>query len=208
METMMSHRLESLAADLDVLDRLGDGRSNMLTVGPIMPSTSHFELLHAFATYHRHHDDHSRLVIVGKRDRRFRNHFDALRFRVHELGLRDSVLFIRDASDSVLKACYLSAKVFLFVATRKVSRLPMWDALAMRVPIIAVGSRVLPEALDEVSIAWDSFDPWLVAESMHRLVSDEALHADLGERGWRRYRQHRGEHCALKKFTLALGSTS
>src|SRR5438067_975630 len=75
----MCEQLQSIEAELDVLDEYSDGVTNILMVGRLAPSKGHADLIEAFAAYHHDYNPQSRLLIVGKELAAFENYSKRLR---------------------------------------------------------------------------------------------------------------------------------
>ena len=180
------NHLYALDADLAVLDTYRDGTVNVLTVGRLAPNKGHADLLEAFAVYHRHNPA-SRLLIVGKPDARLGQYTQWLEQRVAALGLRGAIVLTGGVTDRALKAYYLLADVLLMTSAHEGFCVPLVEAMAMKVPIVALGRTAIRDTVGEAGVVWDEFDPHLLAASVDCLVRDEITAAALGYRGWHRY---------------------
>jgi glycosyltransferase involved in cell wall biosynthesis len=182
-------RLHSLEADLSLLDTVRNGPVNVLTVGRLAPNKGHPALIDAFAIYHRHYNRNSRLVVVGKEDNRLGPYTEALYRQVVDRGLTDSVVFTGEASDKLLKTYYLAADVFVSTSRHEGFCVPVVEAMAMKVPVVALGTTAVPETVGDAGLVWHESDPELLAASIHRVADEEPVRLGLGELGWRRYRK-------------------
>ena len=182
-------RLHSTAPDLPTLNRYQDKNTNILMVGRIAPNKGHGALIEAFAAYHHAYNRNSRLIIVGKQETRLQIYNSALHELTRSLRVDHAVNFTGGVSDSVLKACYLSADVFLLTSEHEGFCVPLIEAMAMRVPIVAYGSSAIPETVGNAGIVWGDRNPYLLAESINRIVNDESISFALGLSGWQRYQQ-------------------
>jgi glycosyltransferase involved in cell wall biosynthesis len=180
-------RLDSVHADAELLRELGDGRSNVLFVGRFVPSKDHAALIDAFARYNHGHDPDSRLLLVGKEDPRLAGYVDELRQRVRARRLAGVVTFAGAADDAQLKAYYLTANVFVCASRHEGFCLPLAEAMAMRVPIVARAAAAVAETVGPDGLLWRRPGPALLAESVACVVHDKAVHEALADRGWRRY---------------------
>jgi glycosyltransferase involved in cell wall biosynthesis len=180
-------RLHSLDADLSVLNAYRDARTNILMVGRVAPNKGHASLIEAFALYHRYYNNQSRLLIVGKEDRRLASYSEHLRGIVKGFGLQDAVVFTGEVSDQQLKAYYLLSHMFMIMSEHEGFCVPLVEAMAMKIPVVAYGSSAIPQTLGGAGLLWDEHDPHLLAESANFLIKDEALAASLGLMGRRRY---------------------
>ena len=171
------HRIEHLLTvepEAEVLRRYGDDTINVLAVGRLAPNKGHWALLDAFAVYHRYYESDSRLLIVGKSDERLTIYTEPLARRVADLGLQDVVVFTGEVSESELKAYYLAADVFLHTSEHEGFCVPVVEAMALKVPVVALAWTAIPETVAGEGLLWEEADPDLLAESVHRIVSEPA----------------------------------
>jgi glycosyltransferase involved in cell wall biosynthesis len=197
-------RLLELEPDRDVLARCVDGRANFLVVGRLAPNKGHATLLDAFALYHRHYNRASRLIIVGKGDERLVVYTEALRARVAALGLTETVVFTGSVSAAALKTYYQTAAAFVLTSRHEGFCVPLVEAMALGTPVLAVGAAAVPATVGDAGLVWEECDPGLLAESMHRLVSDRQAAAALGARGRVRYEQRFSNEQIERHFVGAL----
>jgi len=197
-------RSMALEADLAIVDAYRDGPTNILMVGRVAPNKGHALLIDAFAVYHYGYNTASRLLIVGREDERLRTYTDLLHTQVHQLGLAKAVIFTGEVSDAALKAYYLVADVFLMTSAHEGFCVPLVEAMAMKLPIVAYGSSAVPATVGRAGLVWEEPDPELLAESVHCVIEDEVTAVALGAMGWRRYQQcYTNEHITTQ-FLQAL----
>lgn len=182
-------RLDTLQADPAVFDSYHDGKTNILMVGRMVPNKGHALLIDAFAAYHRRCNANSRLLIVGKQDERMGPYIRMLAEKVAGLGLQDAIAFCGEVSDRALRAYYMVANVFIITSEHEGFCVPLVEAMAMRVPIVAYGSTAVPGTVGDVGVVWRERDPELIAESIDHIVRDQSISSGLGLKGWRRYMQ-------------------
>lgn len=197
-------RLHSIEPDQETLDRYQDNLTNILMVGRVVPNKGHAALLEAFAAYHHDYNRNSRLIIVGKEEMRFQVYNSLLREMGRILRVADNVIFAGEVSDSVLKAHYLAADVFLITSEHEGFCVPLVEAMAMKVPVVAYDSSAIPETIGKSGIIWKERNPYLLAESVHRIVSDEAIGFALRAMGWQRFEQCYSNEKIAQRFTEAL----
>jgi len=183
------NRSIALEADLTIVDAYRDGKTNILMVGRLAPNKGHALLIDAFAAYHYNYNNNSRLLIVGKEDQRLGAYTEALRKQVQQLELRNAVIFAGGVSETALKAYYLVADVFMITSEHEGFCVPLVEAMAMKLPIVAYGSSAIPGTVGKAGLVWQEPDPALLAASMHCLIEDESKAVALGVMGWRRYQQ-------------------
>ena len=198
------NRSIALEADLTTLDAYRDGKTNILMVGRLAPNKGHALLIDAFAAYYYNYNNDSRLLIVGKEDERLCAYTEALRKQVQQLGLRNAVIFAGGVSETALKAYYLVANVFMITSEHEGFCVPLVEAMAMKLPIVAYGSSAVPGTVGRAGLVWKEPDPELLAESLHCLIEDESMAVALGVMGWRRYHQLYTTEKIAVKFLQAL----
>jgi glycosyltransferase involved in cell wall biosynthesis len=199
-----TRRLLELEPDPEVRARYRDGKANLLAVGRLAPNKGHATLLEAFALYRRRHNPHSRLLLVGKADERLAVYAEALRARAAALGLGKAVVFVGGVSPAALKAHYQAAHLFVTASRHEGFCVPVVEAMALGVPVLALGTTALPGTVGEAGLVWEEGDPELLAESMHRLVTDRQAASALGARGRRRYQEHFTNEHVERRFLGAL----
>ncbi|MEO8670253.1 MAG: glycosyltransferase family 4 protein [Tahibacter sp.] len=187
------HRIEALrdqAADAGVLDRYNDRRCNLLMLGRVAPNKGHAALIDAFACYLREYEADARLLVVGKQDRRLAGYVRHLQQRAAAYGISEQLHFLDNVDEAKLKACWLVADALLTLSEHEGFCVPLVEAMALGVPIIARASSAIPDTLGDAGLLWESADPRLYAASVARLRRDPGATAALREAGRLRYRQH------------------
>lgn len=199
-------RLHSLDADLDTLDQYRDGRAIVLSVSRVLPHKGHADLIEAFAIYHHDHNQNSRLLIVGPEEEAFKAYSKELRELLKFFVLEDAVTFTGEISDAALRACYLLANVFVSPSKHEGFCMPLVEAMASKVPIVAYGSAAIPETVGQTGIVLADRDAELMAESINLLIKDEAMNVEFGIEGRRRYENHFATCSIETKFLQALAN--
>ncbi len=183
-------RMLSASPDPAVLADLGDGRSNWLFIGRLVPHKGHRFLLDAFAAYLRHHDADGRLIMVGRGEWALRRYRQELEEQASRLGIRNQILFLGRVSESELRAYYETATALVVASEHEGFCVPVVEAMALGVPVVAYGAAAVPDTVGEAGLLWPQPDPFLLAASVDRLRRQPALRAALAQRGRDRFRQH------------------
>ncbi|SRR5579883_360790 len=196
--------LLNIGPDAEVLRDYGDGRTNLLFVGRRVPNKGHRFLLDAFAAYHHHHNPRSRLVLIGRGDRKQAKYTQSLRERVWRLGLQGQVIFVDGVTEAELKAYYERASVFILASEHEGFCVPLVEAMALRVPIVAYGTTAVPHTVGDAGLVWEEPDPFLLAQSIDVVLHDPAVRQQFIESGWRRYQQSFANSRIERDFLQAL----
>jgi glycosyltransferase involved in cell wall biosynthesis len=196
--------LLKLRPDPEILCDYGDGCTNLLFVGRRAPNKGHRFLLDAFAVYHHRHNANSRLVLIGRGEPKQERYTQSLREQVWRLGLQGHVVFVESVSEAELKAFYQCASVFVLASEHEGFCVPLVEAMALRVPIVAYGAAAVPHTVGNAALVWDEPDPFLLAQSIVTVVSDAAVRRNLIERGWHRYQKYFTNQRLERQFLHAL----
>jgi glycosyltransferase involved in cell wall biosynthesis len=190
------HRTEellNLAPDPDLLARFGPGpferRTNIVFAGRVAPNKSHLKLIEAFAVYRRAVDPRARLLIAGRRDPGLAAYNRALDDRVAELEIAGAVHFLGKISEAELKAMYLVADVFALLSRHEGFCVPAIEAMALKVPLVALNRAATPETIGDAGLLFDEYEPALIAAACERLVDDGDLRFALCARGAERFEE-------------------
>ena len=167
-----------------VARRLADERTSILVVGQLLPQKALHDVIPAFARY-REGDPTARLYLVGS-DRMSGEYVARLRAQVAERGLGDSVVFAGTVSPAELVAYYRGATALLTLSDHEGFCIPLLEAMAFSVPVVARAAGAVPETLGGAGVLVDSRDPLVWAELLGRVVGDRRLRGELAEAGRRR----------------------
>jgi len=175
--------------DFEIIDRYRDGQTNLLMVGSLVPNKGHVALLEAFAAYHHEYKPDSRLFLVGKEKANLTKYTSFLHELTAYLGLQASVIYTGEVSESELKSYYLLSDIFVTTSEHEGFCVPLVEAMAMKVPIVAFSSSAIPETISKAGLVWDERDPYLFAESIDTLINDESIRTRMSLLGKQRYEE-------------------
>lgn len=99
-------------------------------------------------------------------------------------------------SDDALPALYSGARFFVYPSLYEGFGLPPLEAMACGAPVIVSDRSSLPEVVGDAGLKVDALDVDGLAEKMNLLVEDDALCADLGQRGIERAGGFSWRRCA------------
>jgi len=94
----------------------------------------------------------------------------------------------RPASDEVLCQLYRQALAFAFPSLNEGFGIPVLEAFSCGCPVIASDRSSLPEVAGEAALYFDPEAPESIAGAVERVLSSEALRADLSAKGTERLR--------------------
>jgi glycosyltransferase involved in cell wall biosynthesis len=173
----------NLRADAALMDRLQDGRINVLFVGRIAPNKKQDELVEAFAHY-RQLDADSRLVIAGA-GHASDPYYTRLRRLIEARGLGEHVRITGQITDAELLAYYRTAHLYWSVSEHEGFGVPLVEAMWFDVPVLAYRSAAVPETLGEAGVTFDRKDDLRAVAALAKLVTrdDDALRRRTVEAG-------------------------
>jgi glycosyltransferase involved in cell wall biosynthesis len=155
-----------------------------LFVGRIAPNKAQHDLVKALAASRRFFDSDARLVLVGGGvDTPYGQ---TLTEFVHALDLDDAVTLTGPVADAELAAHYANADVFVSASDHEGFCVPLLEAMAHGVPIVAHAEAAVPETLGDAGLLLDSKDPCTLATAVQRVMNDDTLRKQLVDAGSRR----------------------
>ena len=158
------------AAVAEVRERYRLPGQFVLTVGARRPHKNHDLLVRALAAL----PAHISLVIVGAVDPRFRDPLPGL---ITDLGLRSRVRLLPDVPDEWLPAVYRAASVFAFPSLAEGYGLPVLEAMAAGVPVVASDIPALAEVAGSGALLVPPRDVAGWASALAAVVTDPAAAA-------------------------------
>jgi len=193
-------QLRAGKASLEIVDTYTDGCVNLLTVGGMRPNKAHEAVIEAFATYYYQFNGQARLFIVGAENAAFAQYTTRLRELIESWSIDSRIVFTGEVSDEELKAYYLLADAFLMTSEHEGFCVPLVEAMAMKVPIVAYASTAIPETAGDSALIWSERDPYLMAQSIDFLLADETARMTLMMRGSQRYEQKFSNRAIEQQF--------
>ena len=182
--------LDRLTADVDdgSLERLraaGDGGgATWLFVGRVAPHKCQHDVVKALAAYRRMYDPAARLHLVSGSSAPA--YSEAIERMAAELGMADAVVLTGAVSPGELEAHYRAADVFVCLSEHEGFCIPLLEAMAHRVPIVAYAATAVPGTVGGGALLLPAKGPGTVAAAVHRVLTDRPLRDSLVAAGTRR----------------------
>lgn len=168
------------------LERVLGAGPTLLYVGQLLPHKRVDLLLQAFHVLSTHLVPEARLVVAGIS--RLVPYRRALEGLLHELGLHKATL-TGHLSPGELAACWSMADVFVTASEHEGFCMPLAEAMAHQVPIVARRCAAIPETVGGAGLLLDAdAGPELLAEGMAAALEDQVLRAELNRRATDRVR--------------------
>ena len=155
------------------MEKYGDGRTNVLFVGRVVPNKKFEDVIRAFALYQRSFDPTARLILAGGLDT-VPAYSRRLKAWAGALGAAN-VVFTGKIPFAELLALYRTASVFLCLSEHEGFCVPLLEAMYFDVPIVARRCAAVGETLGESGVQLDSADAAGAAAAIRALQSHGAL---------------------------------
>jgi glycosyltransferase involved in cell wall biosynthesis len=152
----------------------------VLYAGNIKPHKNLDRLITAFGIVKRSPEfEDLKLLIIGDEV----NRYGSFRRSVEAAGVRQDVRFFGFVPDRTLAALYRMTSVFAFPSLYEGFGLPPLEAMACGAPVVTSRISSLPEVVGDAALLVDPYSVEDIARALGRVLSDDALSADLRVRG-------------------------
>jgi L-malate glycosyltransferase len=175
---------------------LSDGLINVLFVGRIVPNKRIEDHIRLAEVYKRYVDSYYRFVFVGRYDV-VPSYYAQIRALVHEYKmLPDRFWFTGPVPDEDLGAFYRWADVYVSLSEHEGFCVPLIEAMAADVPVLAYAAGAVPETLGGAGMLFSPKDLEHAAELMGMLVYDRSVRQAVIQGQRRRLRDFSPERIA------------
>jgi len=183
-----------------------DEMPRLLTVGRIVQSKGHPFLLRVMRYLVHDLGVRAGLDIVGKPDHRVLGYMRNLALIVREYGLEPYVRFVGEASAEALADRYASCAAFISTSEHEGFCVPVIEAMAFGLPVVALGTTAVPETVGDAGIVWEERDPRRFALTVQRLLASPEERAWLGNLGRERFAARYANPVIERSLLAALGA--
>jgi glycosyltransferase involved in cell wall biosynthesis len=167
---------------------LGDGLINILFVGRIVPNKRIEDHIRLAEMYKRYVDSYYRFIFVGRYDG-LPTYYARIRALIAEFQmLPDRFWFTGAVPDEDLAAFYRWADVYVSLSEHEGFCVPLVEAMAADVPVLAYSAGAVPETLGGAGVLFAPKDLEFAAEMMGTLVYDRPVRERVIEGQRRRVR--------------------
>ena len=160
---------------------LANGLINILFVGRIVPNKRIEDHIRLAELYKRYVDSYYRFIFVGRYDGVPR-YYNAIRALIAQYRmLPDRFIFTGAVTDDELAAYYRWADVYVSLSEHEGFCVPLVEAMAADVPVLAFAAGAVPETLAGAGVVFSPKDLEFAAEMMGTLVYDRAVRSQVIE---------------------------
>ncbi len=158
---------------------LTDGLLNFLFVGRIVPNKKIEDHIKLAEQYKRYVDVEYRFIFVGKTDGVPR-YYDTVRALVAEYEMpADRFWFTGAVPEEDLAAFYRHARAYISLSEHEGFCVPLVEAMAADVPVLAYGSTAVPDTLGGAGVCFTPKDLEVAAELLGELAYNEEFRAQV-----------------------------
>lgn len=170
----------------------------ILFAGQTNPNKNLLRLLDAYNILRETYNIPHFLVIAGAK----RVFFKEVYNRVIESGLRDKVKFTGYINESDLQVLYSGASLFVLPSLYEGFGIPLLEAMASGVPIVASSAASLPEVIGDAGLLVNPLDAEEIAYAMGSILSDTQIRERLIRQGLQRVKQFTWDKTARQTLNL------
>lgn len=167
----------------------------ILHLGTLHPRKNILRLLEAFQPLARDFPD-LHLVLAGKKGWLY----EEILYKAEGLGGR--VHFPGYIASEDLPFLIRKARLFILPSLYEGFGFPILEAMAAGTPVVCSNASALPEVAGDAALLFDPHDVEAMRETARKVLEDEALRAELVERGLERAKFFSWERCARETLSV------
>jgi len=147
----------------------------IFSVGTVEPRKNYDRLVVAFKSLKDKTSLPHSMVIAGKRGWAY----DGVREQVDKLGMEEDIIFLDYVDDDDLVMLYNASSLFIMPSLYEGFGLPVLEAMACGVPVVASNVSSIPEVVKDAGILVDPYDTDSICDGMLKVLTDSELHETL-----------------------------
>jgi glycosyltransferase involved in cell wall biosynthesis len=150
--------------------------SYILSVSNLARHKNYETLIYAYAILDPALRQKHKLLIVGENTGAY---YDELSALARQLGIRANIVFAGRLDHKHMPYIYKRAAVLVFPSRLESFGLPILEAMASSVPVVAANAAALPEVGGDACLYFDPDNPAELADLMRRVLTDTCLRSHL-----------------------------
>ena len=161
-------------------NKYGVSKEYVLTVGTVVPHKNLATLVEAMRILRKRGELFFQLLVVGAKGRKNSKLDEAL----HRSGLRsEDIKFLGFVPEEDMPVLYSGCWLFAFPSFYEGFGLPLVEAMASGVPIVASNTSSIPEVVGEAALLVPPTQPEAFADAILRVRSDKVLRRTMIQKG-------------------------
>ncbi|OGC11358.1 hypothetical protein A3K48_02440 [candidate division WOR-1 bacterium RIFOXYA12_FULL_52_29] len=171
-----------LGADIErfSMPEAGRPRSGILSVSNISSRKNYEVLIKAYDSLPAEIKNRHKLKLVGAVDAKYREQLLEL---CVDRKTRDNIIFTGMLAGDALTRAYAEGLIFVLPSLVESFSLPIIEAMAAGMPVIASNATCLPEMIGTSGLTFDPFDQLQLTGLIVKLIGDEKLRRELSDKG-------------------------
>jgi glycosyltransferase involved in cell wall biosynthesis len=176
----------------------------ILFVGTIQPRKNIQGLIEAFEILKNSHSplyksgDNIKLIIVGGKGWLWKKVFE----KAEKSKYKKDIIFIGQVSSEKLSEIYQNAEVFILPSFYEGFGLPILEAMANGVPVIAGNNSSMIEITGDAGILINPYKPEEITKAIKKIIQNKNFREKLVEKGLKQAKKFTWEKCAKKTMEV------
>lgn len=178
------------------LNAFKDKMPYILSVSTLFPHKNMDKAIEAFAIFKKKNKNDFKLLIAGKDPDGKQLEF--LKNVAEKNNLSNDVIFPGWVADKDIPALYKNASLFLYLSSMEFFGLPVLEAMASNIPVIASNKMSIPEVVNNAGIMVEPDDTETISKNIEHILNDSAFSLSLIELGKKNVKEFNWQFTAEK----------
>jgi glycosyltransferase involved in cell wall biosynthesis len=170
----------------------------ILAVGALQPRKNFVMLMRAFSAICSHSGTPLDLVIAGQRGWMW----EAIESEARTSPVADRIHLLGYVPDKELPGLYAGAKVVAFPSLYEGFGIPLLEAMACGIPVVAANDSSLPEVVGDAGLLLEPTDQKQWEDALAELIANDRLRRELRDKGIDRAATFTWERTARETFSV------
>ncbi|MFA5878808.1 MAG: glycosyltransferase family 1 protein [Candidatus Margulisiibacteriota bacterium] len=145
---------------------------------------NHLRLLEAFKIILEKHPE-LKLVLTGNNN----NYYKNINLTINKLNLKKNVINLGYVDYLDLPIIYLKSKMLVMPSLFESISIPIYEAFALKVPVVASNIVALPEQIGNAGLLFDPYMPNDIADKILQVLDTPKLRDSLSKKGFERIKK-------------------
>jgi len=182
-----------------ILDKYEIKRPYLLYIGRIEKKKNISALVEAFAIFkEKNKDDKHKLILVGAAS----YGYDEVNYMINEFGIEGDVIMPGWVEESDIPYLHNGARAFIFPSKYEGFGMPLLQAMACEVPIIASDRASIPEITDQAAFLFNPDSVRSISQAIEKIIYNEDLRLKLIQEGKKRIENFSWEKTAERTLEI------
>lgn len=121
---------------------------------------------------------------------------------IHSLGLNNRIHIYKFIEDEFMPAIYKAGSVMLFPSYYEGFGMPVAEAMAVGVPVVASNRGSLPEVIGDGGLCVDPDDVSAIAQAVNMILTDDELRGSIIQKGFKKAQEYTWENAVSALISL------